>query len=166
MFTVARLKCITAPHASDWKSAVPSNRQLTLTDTHFRIAVKMNLGLGLDLPKDCHSCHGINKVQVDPYHYLSCSHHKRREITIRHNLVLCVLSTMINHVSGLAVREPANLHDKDGRTPDLQLILRSIHALCDVRISNPLCPTHLQKATEECLSVAAAGEQLKTNKYQ
>ena len=36
--TIARLKSITAPYASDWKAALPSNNAMTLSDIHYRIA--------------------------------------------------------------------------------------------------------------------------------
>ena len=85
------LAALSAPHASDWKAAIPSNSDLTLNDSQYRIAAKLNLGMKMDLPDDCHSCGVKDAVKNDPFHYLSCNHHKRREITIRHNLVLHAL---------------------------------------------------------------------------
>src|ERR1700678_2901407 len=32
---IARLKSITAPHASDWKATLPSNNAMTLSDIHY-----------------------------------------------------------------------------------------------------------------------------------
>ena len=160
------MRCISAHHASDWKAAIPSNSDLTLTDDQYRIAAKLNLGMKMDLPDDCHSCGIKDAVKKDPWHYLSCNHHKRREITIRHNLVLQVLYRLINYVGGVAAREPIDLHDKDGRRPDLELILRSLHALLDVMIVNPLCPTHLIAASKESLASVRGGERTKINKYK
>ena len=165
-YTVSRMRCISAQHASDWKAAIPSNSDLTLNDTEYRIAAKLNLGMKMDLPDDCHSCGIKDAVKKDPYHYLSCNHHKRREITIRHNLVLQVLCRLINYVGEVAAREPIDLHDKDGRRPDLELILRSLHALLDVMIVNPLCPTHLIASSKESLASVRGGEKIKTNKYK
>jgi hypothetical protein len=160
------LRCNNAQHASDWKAAIPSNSDLILTDTEYRISAKLNLGMKMDLPDDCHSCGIKDAVKKDPWHYLSCNHHKRKEITIRHNLVLQVLYRLINYVGGVAVREPIDLHNKDGRRPDLELILRSLHALLDVMIVNPLCPTHLSVSSKKSLASVRAGERKKTNKYK
>jgi hypothetical protein len=165
-YTVSRMRCISAQHASDWKAAIPSNSDLTLTDDQYRIAAKMNLGINIPLPDDCFSCNCKDAVKNDNGHFMSCNHHKRREITIRHNLVLSVLHRLINYVGGVAVREPIDLHDSDGRRPDLQLILRSLHALVDVMITNPLCPSHLIASSKEALSSVRRGERIKTNKYK
>jgi len=120
----------------------------------------------MDLPDDCHSCGIKDAVKKDPFHYLSCNHHKRREITIRHNLVLQVLYRLINCVGGVAAREPIDLHDSDGRKPDLELILRALHALLDVMIVNPLCPTHLIASAKKALASVRRGEKIKINKYK
>src|SRR3984957_16015176 len=56
---IARLQSITAPYASDWKAALPSNNAMTLSDIHYRIAALFNLGIPLaHLPPDCHGCGG------------------------------------------------------------------------------------------------------------
>jgi hypothetical protein len=165
---LARLFCTSAPHASDWKEAVPSNKDTTLTNTQYQIAARLNLGIPMrgHSAGDCHGCGVKDAVKNDPYHYLSCTTHKRREITVRHNLVLQVIHRYVNYVGGVAVKEPHDLHDADGRRPDLQLILRDLHALCDVRISHPLCPTHVSSAATTQLAVAKQGEKIKTNKYK
>ena len=80
--------------------------------------------------------------------------------------MLQVLYRLINCVGGIAVREPIDLHNKDGRRPDLELILRSLHALLDVMIVNPLCPTHLIASSKKTLASVRGGERIKTNKYK
>src|SRR5271167_4744811 len=102
------------------------------------------------------------RILITIYHVIII----RREITIRHNLVLQVLCRLINYVGGVAAREPIDLHDKDGRRPDLELLLRSLHALLDVMIVNPLCPTHLIASSKESLASVRGGERKKTNKYK
>jgi hypothetical protein len=167
LIELARLLCTSSPHASDWKEAIPTNKDTTLTNTQYQIAARLNLGIPMRSQcPDCHGCHVKNALKNDPYHYLSCPAHRRREITFRHNLVLQVVHRYINYVGGVAVKEPHDLHDADGRRPDLQLILRDLHALCDVRISHPLCPTHVSSAATQQLAVAMLGERIKTNKYK
>ena len=59
---------------------------MILADHLYRIAARMNLGLPIsELPADCHGCGTKNQVAKDPYHYVSCTPHKRREITLGHD---------------------------------------------------------------------------------
>ena len=165
--TVARLTSITAPHASDWKATLPSNSHMTISDVHYRITALINLGLPLiGLPPDCHGCAaGKNKVAIDPYHYLSCTQHKRKEITIGHDLVLQVLYQYNHMTGGTGIKEPKDLHASDGRRPDLQMITNNEHILTDVQITNPLCPTYVRGAAKQQLHAAELSERRKINKY-
>ena len=127
-----------SPHASDWKEAIPTNKDTTLTNTQYQIAARLNLGIPMRSQcPDCHGCHVRNALKNDPYHYLSCPAHRRREITFRHNLVLQVVHRYINYVGGVAVKEPHDLHDADGRRPDLQLILRDVTCIMRCSYQSP-----------------------------
>lgn len=65
--TLARMKAIKAPHASDWKAALPSNKHNTLSDPHYRIAAHINLGLTMPhLPPHCQGCGG--KIPLSEFH--------------------------------------------------------------------------------------------------
>jgi hypothetical protein len=165
-FTVARLKAITAPHAPDWKAAVPSNADMTLSDAHYRIAARINMGRAVPgLPPDCTGCGKKNIIRLDPYHYLSCNLRKRREMTLGHNMLVQVLYRYTNYTGGVAVKEPKDLHDSDGRVPDLQSIVNNQHILTDVQITHSLCPTHVQKSAQQSMSAARVAENVKTKKY-
>ena len=164
--TVARLRSITAPHASDWKAALPSSSYMILPDVYYRVAALFNLGLDIpNLPSDCHGCGGKDKLTNDPYHYLSCTQHKRKEITIGHNILVHTLYVYNNMTGGTAVKEPQDLHDDDGRRPDLQMITNNQHILTDVQITNPVCPSYKQGASRQKLYAAALSEKRKINKY-
>jgi len=93
--TRARLIAITSPYASVWKETIPSSPELRLADPYYRIASRMNLGLPVfsHLPNKCYSCFKEGACARDPYHYLSCNKHKRREINVRHNAVVHALYT-------------------------------------------------------------------------
>jgi hypothetical protein len=164
--TQARWRSITAPHAADWKDTLPSNKHMILADHLYRISVRMNLGLPIsDLPADCHGCGTKNQVAKDPYHYLSCTQHKRREITLGHDMVVHTLARFIHMTGGCAVKEPHDLHDADGRRPDLQMITNNEHIITDVQITSPLCPTNEHKAAKQTLAAAKQSENRKINKY-
>jgi hypothetical protein len=164
--TVARLRSITAPHASDWKAALPSNSHMILQDVYYRVAALFNLGLDMpNLPSDCHGCGSKDKLAKDPYHYLSCTQHKRKEITIGHNILVHILYVYNNMSGGTAVKEPQDLHDDDGRRPDLQMVTNNQHILTDVQITNPVCPSYKQGAARQELYAAELSEKRKMNKY-
>jgi hypothetical protein len=91
---------------------------------------------------------------------------KRKELNMRHNAVLNALYLYTSRAGGVAVKEPTDLNDKDGRRPDLQLLLPGLHYLADVRITHPLCPTHVQAAANKQLGAALRAEREKTNRYQ
>jgi hypothetical protein len=82
-----------AEFASAWKRAAPTQPLTTLLDKQYRTAACLNLGLpplssDQQLPADCPLCNeGENAVAEDPWHYLSCTSHSRREVNTRHNAV-------------------------------------------------------------------------------
>src|ERR1700729_2318890 len=76
-----------------------------------RIAARYNLGLAPPgVPSDCQGCKEKNKLNTDPYHYLSCTRHKRQEITIGHNMLVHVVYTYNSYTGGTGVKEPSDLH--------------------------------------------------------
>ena len=88
--SLAHLRAVSAPRAWAWKSVCPTSKELELTDTQYRIAARLNLGLGpMDrsaaLPDDCPVCCGVNSIRNDPWHFLSCESLRRGEITVRHD---------------------------------------------------------------------------------
>jgi len=164
--TEARLKCYSATSAFEWKNARPSNPQLTLNDTHYRICARMNLGINVrGLAPECPICHRPDAVKKDPLHYLSCTGYNGKAITHRHNAVLNVAYLYTNAVGGVAVKEPRDLHSDDGRVPDLQMLIRDKHWLSDVYVINPMAPSYRQQAAQRQLSAAGLGEYRKEHKY-
>ena len=127
----------------------------------------MNLGLPafVHLPDKCYSCGKDGACARDPYHYLSCTTHKRREITLRHNAVVHAICTYTQLAGGFACKEPHDMSDEDGRRPDIQIVLPNQHYLVDVVISHPLCPTHVRSAANKSLAAAYQAEIRKDNKY-
>src|ERR1700723_979728 len=84
--TATRLLAVSAEGASEWKTTTPSSSQLSLCNTHYQIAAKMNLGVApLSLPSHCTSCHSPDACANDPLHPLVCKAHMGTDITIRHD---------------------------------------------------------------------------------
>ena len=70
---------------------------------------------------------------------------------------------------GTEVKEPRDLHGEDNRRPDLQMIINNIHILTDIQITNPLCPSTLDRSSstqaQVQLKAAQEKEKVKSRKY-
>ena len=168
--SLARLTAITAPMAAMWKSTAPihDNSHLTLPDPHYRLAARMNLGLQPfhnKLPSVCPSCIKHKALAKDSWHFLSCNHWKRRQVTVRHDAVVNALWSYVNTIGGMAMREPGGLVMEDKRRPDLLLTFPGQQILTDVVVSHPLCPTHRLRACSKHAAVAEFANTRKLEKY-
>lgn len=167
---LAHAKAISAPNASAWKRTAPTHPLMKLTDTQFRIAARLNLGLQPfshtgDLPDSCPLCRREDAIVNDPWHLLSCNSQTGAEITTRHNAVVDALYHAVLIMGGQAVREPKGLHVEDGRRPDLQVVFPGRHVLTDVVVSHPLSSARLRRAAGGSAAVAREWQQRKRKKY-
>jgi hypothetical protein len=106
--------------------AINDNSHLTLPDPRYRqtLAARMNLGLRpfhSKLPSACPSCIKHDALAKDSWHFLSCNHWKRRQVTVRHDAVVNALSSYVNTMGAMAMREPSGMVKGDKRRPDLLL---------------------------------------------
>jgi hypothetical protein len=170
---LAHLTAISAPRAWTWKTVTPSEPALTLTDTQYRIAMRLNLGLDpLEpnsmnaLPAGCPSCKKHVDFAKDRWHFLSCPKLMGGEVTLRHNAVVNALYHAVLTVGGQAAREPSGLHFHDGRRPDLQCVFPGQHVLTDVIVSHPLAPGHIQRTKAGAGKVALTAQHRKRSKYE
>ena len=95
---LAHALAISAPKASQWKNTLPSTPHMTLTDTQYRIAARLNLGLsplsGMNtMSAECIHCGKKEAMKQDPWHSLSCpkAMGDGGTISIRHNAVVDAL---------------------------------------------------------------------------
>ena len=154
--------------AAMWKSTAPihDDSHLTLPDPYYRLAARMNLGLQPlhnKLPSVCPSCVKPNALAKDSWHFLSCNHWKRRQVTVRHDAVVNALCSYVNTTGGMAMREPGGVVMGDKRRPDLLLTFPGQQILTDVVVSHPLCPSHRLRA---CSTHAAVAEWANTRKLE
>ena len=89
---------------------------------------------------------------------------KSRELTNRHNAVVQVLQTYFNYAGAITEREPSRLGINRIR-PDMSVILPGHHYLLDVRVTHPLCPSHLSAAATRPLGATINAEKEKIQKY-
>jgi len=102
---------------------------------------------------------------VDRYHFLSCDSLKCREITSRHNSIVGILDRFFNYAGAITEPEPSKLTATSGIRPDLSIVLPGHHYLVDVRVTHPLCPTHLFAAASQPLAATINAEKEKCQKY-
>jgi hypothetical protein len=166
---IAHMNCITAPHANDWKKTMPTTTTLTLSTAHYRLAGRLNLGLDpfSYLTRDCRLCvpDENNRLALDSYHFLSCKSSKSRELTNRHNAVVGVLQRFFNYAGAITEREPSRLTGMSRIRPDLSIVLPGHHYLVDVRVTHPLCPSHISIAASKPLAATISAEKEKSRKY-
>jgi hypothetical protein len=132
---------ISAPRAWTWKAVLPTQKSLTLSNSAYRLAARLNLGLKPEasgalcaVAKPCPKC---NTVTEDAWHHLSCAGAGTK---LRHDTVLSALYHAALAVGAQAEREPKGLSWGDGKTPDLQVYFPGTHLLSDVVVSHPLAP--------------------------
>jgi hypothetical protein len=167
---LAHAKAISAPNASAWKRTAPTHPLLTLRDTQFRIAVRLNLRLQpfsstSELPADCPLCpRGRGAIAKDAWHYLYCRSQMGLEINTRHNAIADALYHAVLAMGGQAIREPKGMHVEDGRRPDLQVVFPGHHILTDVAVVHPLSGSQLGHAGT-AVATAQYAQQKKHRKY-
>jgi len=115
----------------------------------------------------CLTCRDIpnNLVQADPWHPLSCNSLKRGEITARHDSVVKIIARYTNFAGGIPIVEATRVTEESRTRPDLQILLPGQHYLSDVKVTHPLCPSHVSRYWRKQLGSANAGEVEKTKKY-
>ena len=108
---LAHLTAVSAPRASTWKSVLPTSRELELTDTQYRLAARLNLGLQPEdgvtlgrLPHKCPLCtpSGVTHTSIrkDAWHFLSCVKLAKGEINTRHDSVAEQVSRCATRAAG------------------------------------------------------------------
>jgi hypothetical protein len=150
--SLAHLKSVTAKGAWTWKTVVPTTKDLELTDTQYRIAARLNLGLSpmagtRALPSTCPICTKLNTIRDDPWHFMTCQKLPKGEVSVRHDEVESALFRSALIMGLQAVRQPAGLDTLSDLRPDLMVILPGRRILTDVAICHPLAPSRVKKGT-------------------
>ncbi|MDB5910672.1 MAG: uncharacterized protein JWP34_4786, partial [Massilia sp.] len=155
---ISHLRAISAPHAWAWKTVVPSSKELELTSAQYKMAARLNLGLmplvgAAALGKGCPLCHKPTALRDDCWHFLTCKKVQGGEQIRRHNEVVNALYKTALVIGAQVAREPVKLSARDGRRPDLQIVLPGRHILTDVAVCHPLT----QRATKRRIAWTTTG---------
>ena len=167
---LAHALAISAPRACAWKTVVPATSELHLSDAQYQLAARLNLGLPPmppgALPDACPNCKKHTSLAVDPWHFLTCAKECKGEIDRRHNDVANAIYHTVLAVGGQAFREPAGLETRDGRRPDLQIVVNLQNIICDVVVSHPLSASYISEGKAlRPLGIAINRQRRKHDKY-
>ena len=169
--SLAHLRAVSAPRAWTWKSVSPTSTHLELTDTQYRVAARLNLGLqpgegAAALPDSCPVRHGNDSIRIDPWHFLTCKKLSRGEITVRHDDVGRALHRLALTMGLRAQLEPRGLHASSGLRPDLLLSLPGRLIMTDIAVCHPLAPGWVRQSNGmSMLGKARWVEAVKKRKY-
>ena len=89
----------------------------------------------------------------------SCNSLKRGEITARHDSVVKIIARYTNFAGGIPIVEATRVTEESRTRPDLQILLPGQHYLSDVKVTHPLCPSHVSRYWRKQLGSANAGEE-------
>jgi hypothetical protein len=162
---LAHLLTIRAPKASVWKTVLPTEKALTLTNANYRLSARLHLGLPPEPSmKGTHQCPSCGEETDDAWHGLSCN--KLGAATLRHNAVVNTLYHAALAIGAQAEREPKGLSSNDDLRPDLQMYFPGTHMLTDVVVTHPLSPSFVaNRKAFTSVGVARAYQQEKHLKY-
>ena len=179
----ARFRSCSGQHAGSWLAVFPTSFHTTARSCHYRLALRIRLGIWLPgLASGSITCGGCG-LPVDPQgmHYGFCKNrhgvwttrHDTLEAALHH--VLCYLRQRVRYTRGAGnlfndVRPPRSRGNKPGwRRADLVIDgYRGIgrHLFLDVAIPDPCCPTARAAGSATSTGAAAsAKEKYKQNKY-
>ena len=169
----ARLLASTAHLASAWLTAVPLDASAQLSNKAFASAVRLRLGL----PFTEHKVNGCvcaaeqtdpNSRIFDPRHDLSCIKLKHLEVTQRHDSVKNLIHKWATRLGASSVLEPQHSQYSQHRADIRISFPDGQDYVLDVTITNPTCPSAIQRAHshERVLGAATQAAKAKTTQYR
>jgi len=160
----ARIAAVSAPHASDWLSAMPITAcGLRLDDEAIRIAVALRLGVPICEP---HLCHCGSQVNAMGTHGLSCKKGTGR--MSRHQLINDITFRAATKAGVPVIKEPAGLSRTDGKRPDGVTLFpwREGRSLAwDVTVIDTFAASYLTASADHAGGAAEIAAKRKTIKY-
>jgi hypothetical protein len=159
--SIARLTGARSKLAGAWLTTLPVSRDHTLSDNHFRMAARLRLGLPPqdDLPRQC-ACQAV--LREDPLHFFSCKKLKQSAMTMRHDLIVRILSRFVQRAGGSCYVEPKFYA---GKRPDIHIYFPSSRTMVDVSVIHPGAASFARQAHVP-LSAAHSRERDKVSKYR
>ena len=154
-----------SPIATQFLHAVPTQKALSLSSPEMRIALKLLLGINLEMASPfCFGCSGQKPLTM--YHALSCKFFGG--LIHRHNRVKAVLGEICHHAHIEYQLEPKHSLDH-GKRPDLVVYFgKDGHDIAyDLTVVSPVRDsTAVKRVLRDEQAFLATDEQTKLNKYR
>ncbi len=144
----ARLRSLRVRGSALWLSSLPTSPRLTISDLHYRNAIRIRLGLlptGVRASQQCRTCHRGVTFAEDPNHWLGCSGLSGSALTTRHNSINKLLLRLCTEKDLQCIYEPQfpEAHTR----PDLSFdSAAGISYISDARITHPCGRTVVRHA--------------------
>ena len=177
----AILIALSAPHASDYLTLLPTQPRYRMSNEGMRLAVRHRLGLlpFNSLTKQCCPCRFHTAFTADPDHFHSCDRHKRTLLSQRHGNIMQVVMDLARACGFVAIQEPnGHIRTEDVRDlpatsvkynihGDILLLKHDLKLYIDVSVTRPTTPSQLQHpgTTRTPLFSTRKVESLKHGKY-
>ena len=156
-----------AKESSLWLRVLPTSDYLRLTDSQWRWAAQLRLGMPPPVyePHEHseHACAHPAAANSNGWHPLTCITERGIDITARHNAVLQRLVHFARMRCLRPIVEPAGLHSDDNRRPDIQLDLPDVTLLGDVTISHPLARSWQKIASSRGVEAVGDAREVEKN---
>jgi len=145
--TIARLQSLREAGAALWLQTMPTEAGLTLSDSKWRWAARLRLGIPVVATRSaCDRCKRMDAYTADSWHALSCTALSGRAMTDRHNNILVKLAQFATLAQLNTRTEPATLDRDTKKRPDIQVSLPDKTLLGDVTIAHPAARSWKQRA--------------------
>ena len=164
--TLTRTFAARAPLSAAWLVSIPTDASLSLPSWAFSFALRHRLGIMPvdEMPTLC-ACGNTLGDSANPYHFHSCVFHKRRSVTIRHDLLTNLFAALCRESNAITLVED---HWRERDWPDLEIFFNAGpnngHVISDTSVICPCAPSHIERGLN-CLANARARAELKSNRY-
>ena len=135
-----------------------------LSSREMQLALRHRLGLAPSdrMPARCACGHVLG---ANPYHFHSCTFHRRRAVTTRHDMLVDFCEALGRDAGALVLAED---HSRDHDWPDLEFWTRGMadsgHIISDVSVVCPTAPSHRHTGRRR-LACAEARSETKRQRY-
>lgn len=154
-----RLASCASRNAGAWITVVPTSSEVRLSDTEYRQAMRLRLGLPVaeGLPVRCFCDADMRR---DSSHYYSCGQLKRSAITTRHDRVVQCLAGLFRS-AGAVVHVEQRIEGTSRHRPDLLIITPDKSVFVDVAIIHSSAPSRSTISVEAATGAMEADKKAK-----
>ena len=134
--------------ATAWLTTPPTDKNLDLSDNHFRLCLRLLLGFtpSTDLPDHCKDC---LRPLDRPDHFMFCLRANARTSKVRHNQLAYTLIEFCTRAGIFAYscdldKRSIKVDPASNKRPNIHIIFPGEQILDDVSVAHAPAPTHVR----------------------